>query len=139
MQVSLVDTARIEREWPVFAEMLWPAVRQDPGYDMRGLYERLSAGAAILFEVGEGAKGLWVVSVVEEDGLVAWTTAIAGRIDGGPKRRLAAMREALGAIENVARAAGCRAHRICGRDYSRLFPDYAPYAGARNGLEKVLA
>lgn len=139
MQVALIPPDRIETDWPVLAEMLWPAVRQDATYNLRGLYDRLQAGAALLFEASGDANGLWVISVVEDAGLVAWTTAIVGVIDGGPKRRLRTMREAVGAIERVAREAGCKAHRICGRDYSRLFPDYRPYEGARNGLEKVLA
>ena len=139
MRFALVDQAHIALEWPDFAERLWPAVRQDPGYSLEGLRKRLLTGHAVLFEVTDGANGLLVVLVVPEgDELVAWTTAIAGKIDGGPKARIAVMREAIASIESVARNAGCVAHRICGRDYSRLFPDYQPFEGHRNGLEKRL-
>lgn len=140
MQVALVDAERIESDWPEIADRLWPAVRQDPAYSLSGLYLRFMSGSALLFEVISGASGLWVITVEREDGaLVAWTTAIAGQIEGGPKRRLDAMRRAVAALEKTLKLAGVKAHRICGRDYSRLFPDYRPYAGARNGLEKELA
>lgn len=139
MQVALMDKARIEREWPFIAEFLWPAVRQDPTYDLMGLYRRLLDGSALLFQVTNGALGFWVISLGEDDGdLVAWTTAIAGKIDGGPKARVAAMRQAVRALEETLKSAGVKAHRICGRDWSRLLPDYVSIAGFRNGLEKRL-
>ena len=139
MQVTLLDKARIADEWSVISERLWPAVRQDPTYDMAGLYDRLIDGSALLFEASDGASGLWVVSLEEDDGLVAWTTAIAGRIDGGPKARIAAIRHAVAALEQVLPSAGVKAHRLCGREaWARILPDYRPFEGARNGLEKVL-
>ena len=138
MQVTLLDTARIDREWEAIEARLRPALDQDPDFDLIGLYGRLIDGTALIFEVGDGASGLWVVSIAEDDGLVAWTTAIAGQIEGGPKQRLAAMRHAVAALEDTLKQAGVRAHRICGRDWSRVLPDYAAFEGVRNGLEKVL-
>lgn len=139
MQVTLLDTARIDREWEAIEACLRPALSQDPEFDLIGLYGRLLDGSALIFEVSEGAQGLWVVSIVEDDGLVAWTTAIAGQIEGGPKQRLASMRHAVSALETTLKQAGVRAHRICGRDWSRILPSYTPFEGARNGLEKRLA
>lgn len=137
MQVTLMDKARIEREWPLLADILLPAVRQSPNASLHHLRDRLMSHSALLFEVSGGAHGFWAVTVADDDGeLVAWTYAIAGMIEGGPKHRLAVMREAIGAIERVAAMAGCKAHRIAGRDYSRFFPDYQPIDGAHNGLEK---
>lgn len=139
MQVVMMDSSRIDRLWPVIEQVLEPALRQSPDYDVMALYDRLICGSALLFEVDEGAQGLWVVSLNEDDGLVAWTTAIAGKIDGGPKARLSLIREAVEAIETVATMAGCKAHRICGRDWNRILPDYTPFEGERNGIEKRLA
>lgn len=139
MQVTLLDTGRLEAEWEAIAERLWPAVRQDPAYSLHGLRKRLLERSALAFEVSEGAAGLWIVSLGEDDGLVAWTTAIAGKIEGGPKARVAAIRNAVAALENTLKQAGVKAHRICGRDWSAILPDYLPYAGARNGIEKELA
>lgn len=139
LAVEPIQPAEIERDWADIAMRLWPAVRQSPGYDLEGLRQRLLGGSAMAFRVLVGGDGLWVVSADQEGPeLILWTVAIAGRIEGGPKARLMAMRAALEAIEKTGRLAGCAAHRICGRDYSRLFPDYAPFEGARNGLEKRL-
>lgn len=139
MQVTLLDKDRIAAEWPVIAERLWPAVRQDPSYRLTDLFKRTQDGSALIFDVGEGANGLWVVSISEDDGLVAWTTAIAGQIEGGPKQRLASMRHAVAALETTLKQAGIKAHRICGRYWGRVLPDYTPFEGARNGLQKELA
>lgn len=136
MRVNVMQPEDAERLWPVISDILWPAVRQDPAYDMQTLYEMVMSGSAFLLEVEDGAHGLWVVSVNDD---IAWTTAIAGRIDGGPKQRLNTIRTAVQAIEAVGKARGWKAHRICGRDWSTILPDYTPYAGERNGIEKVLA
>lgn len=137
MQATLLDTARIDREWEAIEARLQPAVAVDPDYDLIGLYGRLLDGSALLFEMGDGAQGLWVVSLDEDNGLVAWTTAIAGKIEGGPKARVAAIRSAVRAFEETLKLSGVKAHRICGRNWQRVLPDYTPFAGARNGLEKV--
>lgn len=140
MQATLLDPACIEQDWPVIADRLWPAVRQDPSYNLRDLHWRLLNGRGLAFEMSDGAEGLWIVSLVGSDeGLVAWTTAIAGKIGGGPKQRLQAMREAVAALEETLKQAGVIAHRVCGRDWSRILPSYAPFEGARNGIEKRLA
>lgn len=140
MQVKLVPAARIADEWLGFAERLWPAVRQDPSFSLRSLQSRLIAGSALLFEVSDGAEGLWAISLDDDDGLVAWTVAIAGRIDGGFSARVRTIRRAVAALEKTLALAGVKAHRVCGREaWGRLLPDYAAFEGARNGLEKRLA
>jgi len=138
MQVTLLDTARIDREWEAIEARLQPALAHDPEFNLTALCGRLLDGSSLIFEVGEGAQGLWVVSISDDDGLVAWTTAIAGQIEGGPKQRLAAMRHAVAALETTLKHAGVKAHRICGRYWGRVLHDYTPFEGARNGLEKVL-
>lgn len=138
MQVTLLDTARIDREWEAIEARLQPALAHDPDFDLTALYGRFLDGTALVFEVDEGAQGLWVVSISEDDGLVAWTTAIAGQIDGGPKHRVAEMRHAVAALEATLKQAGIKAHRICGRDWSRILPSYTPLPGFKNGLQKEL-
>lgn len=135
MQVTLLDTARIDREWEAIEARLRPALAQDPEFDLIGLYGRLIDGSAFIFEVSDGADGLWVVSI---DGLAAWTTAIVGKIDGGPKQRLVALRHAAASLETVLAQYGLKAHRICGRDWHRILPDYTPLPGFKNGLQKEL-
>ena len=144
MQAVPVSPAEIAAMWGDIADALWPAIRQDPTYSMPTLHSRLMSGRALLFQVSDGANGYWVVSLdseVNQNGvneLIAWTTAIAGRIDGGPKSKVATIRHAVATLEAVLADAGVKAHRICGRDWSRVLPEYVPYDGARNGLERRL-
>ena len=64
---------------------------------------------------------------------------IAGQVDLPPKAWLRAMRQMMAELERLARRAGCRFMRIGGRDYRRIFPDYAPFdPEAPNRLQKVL-
>lgn len=136
MQFVHFDTVRIEREWPVIAEILAPAVRNDPRQTMEGLHKRLTNGADLLLEIVGPGHCLMVIEVDNE--LVLWTKYLAGMIAGGPKARQALIREAVAHIEVYAKGAGCTAHRLCGRDWSRMLPDYLPFEGERNGLTKEL-
>ena len=136
MQFVHVDPARIEREWPVIAEVLAPAVRADPRQTMEGLHKRLASGADSLVEISGPGRCLMVIEVTND--LVCWTKYLAGTIEGGPKARLAIMRGAVAHIEKFARDAGCTAHRLCGRDWHRILPHYTPFDGRPNGLTKEL-
>lgn len=136
MDFEPVDVARIERDWPVISEILAPAVRQDPRQTMEGLHKRLAEGTDSLVAVRGGAQGLIVLQVTSD--LVLWTRYAAGFVSGGPKQRVATMRQVVERLETVAREAGCKEHRICGRDWSRILPDYRPFEGQQNGLSKEL-
>lgn len=98
------------------------------------------AGLAWVCEVSDGAQGYWVITLdTDGDDLVAWTTAIAGKIEGGPKQRVKYIRDAVAFLENIMINAGVTAHRICGRKtWSAVLTDYRPFEGARNGLQKRL-
>lgn len=117
-----------------------PALRQDPSFRVQALYDRLMAGLAWVCEVSDGANGYWVITLdTDGDDLVAWTTAIAGKIEGGPKQRVKYIRDAVAFLETVMARNGVTAHRICGRSsWSSILPHYMPYDGARNGLQRRL-
>lgn len=136
MQFAHVDPARIEAEWPAFAEILAPAVRQDPRQTLEGLRKRLALGADQLLAVSGDADGLMVIEVT--NALCCWIKYAGGRVAGGPKRRAAAFRAAIQHLETVAKAAGCTELRLCGRDWSALLTDYLPDDDHRNGLRKAL-
>lgn len=137
MQFVHVDAARIEREWPVIAEILAPAVREDPRQTMEGLHKRLASGADSLLRISGPGDALMVVEVT--NGLACWVKYLAGHIDGGPKARVAIIRAAVAHIEAVARKAGCTEIKLCGREtWARIMPDYEPFEGHRNGLRKGL-
>lgn len=136
MQFVHVEPARIEREWPAIAEILAPAVREDPKQTLDGLHKRLAEGAESLLEITGPGHCLMVVEVTND--LVCWTKYLGGHIEGGPKARIAIMRGVVRHLETHARAAGCTEHRLCGRDWSKILRDYQPFDGPRNGLRKVL-
>ncbi len=136
MLFSHVEPARIERDWPVIAEILAPAVRNDPRQTLEGLHKRLANGTDRLLHISGPGEALMVIEVTGD--LVCWVKYLAGRIAGGPKARVAIMRHAVARIEAVARSAGCLEIRLCGRDWSALLTDYAPFDGNRNGLRKAL-
>lgn len=139
MIVRTVPINRIESEWGDIVEALYPALKQDPSFRINDLYERLMAGLAWVCEVSDGASGYWVITLdTDGDDLVAWTTAIAGKIEGGPKQRVKYIRDAVAFLEHVMINAGVTAHRICGRDWGKILPHYLPYEGARNGLQRRL-
>lgn len=140
MILKPIPIDRITNEWGSIVDALYPALRQDPNFSVQSLYDRLMIGYAWIIEAKEGAEGYWVISLdMDGDDLVAWTTALVGRIDGGPKQRLKTMREGVEMIERILVNAGVQAHRICGRNWTAVLPHYLPYEGARNGLEKRLA
>jgi hypothetical protein len=139
MIVRTIPIDRIESEWGNIVDALYPALRQDPTFSVQSLYDRLMAGLAWVCEVSDGASGYWVITLdTDGDDLVAWTTAIAGKIEGGPKQRVKYIRDAVAFLETVMARNGVTAHRICGRDWSHVLPYYLPYEGARNGLQKRL-
>jgi hypothetical protein len=140
MILKPIPIDRITSEWDSLTASLYPALRQDPTFNVQSLYDRLMIGYAWIIEATEGAEGYWVISLdMDGDDLVAWTTALVGRIEGGPKQRLKAMREGVEYIEGILRKAGVAAHRICGRQgWSMILPHYLPYDGAKNGIERRL-
>jgi hypothetical protein len=137
MQFVHLEPARIEAQWPVIAEILAPAVRNDPRQTIEGLHRRLASGADSLLEISGPGHCLMVIEVTTD--LVLWTKYLAGSIEGGPWARLGTIRSAVAHIEAMARNAGCTEHRLCGRDWQRILPDYEPFEGHRNGLKKELS
>lgn len=136
MRFDLMPVERIKADWPRIAAILAPALRQSPGATTEGLRKRLEASSDHLFEI-HGPGRCFVVLEVTGD-FVCWTKFLGGRIAGGPKERLRVIRDAVAHIERVARDAGCKEHRLCGRDWRRILPDYLPVAGFPNELRKDL-
>jgi hypothetical protein len=136
MQFVHVEPERIEAQWPVIAEILAPAVRNDPRQTLEGLHKRLVAGADSLLEITGPGRCLMVIEV--DGGLTCWVKYLAGSIGGGPRARIAAVLAGIGHLEAVARDGGCREIRLCGRDWSAILNDYQPFEGERNGLVKEL-
>lgn len=79
------------------------------------------------------------LQVFEEDGrVICGIYHLEGHLFLRPKAWLRTMRAEMTRIEGLAKNAGCEELRLCGRDWSRIFPDYEPLGGLKNGLRKVL-
>lgn len=136
MQFTVLDRDRIAAEWPVIAEILAPAVRNDPRQTLEGLHKRLEAGLDSLLMITGPGRCLMVIELADD--LSCWVKYLAGSIEGGPKARVSIIRGAVEHLEAVAKDAGCTEIRLCGRDWSAILPDYTAFDGHRNGLKKEL-
>lgn len=87
----------------------------------------------------QGASGVIVLDVFEDDGMLCFgITQLVATIDYPPRRWLRLVRSAVDELSAWASSAGCKEIRMCGRDWSRIFPDFEPMSGLRNGLRKAL-
>lgn len=136
MQFRHIEPMQIDRDWPILANLLAPALRQDPSQTLEGLHERLSKGAEKLLHISGPGHALMVLEVTDE--LVCWVKYLAGQIEGGPKARITVFRYCISTLEQIARDAGCTEIRLCGRDWRKILPDYQPSDGFPNELRKVL-
>ena len=76
--------------------------------------------------------------VYDEDGLLICEPHIKGRLKLPLVEWLGVFRETMAEVERRAKEAGCSEVRIAGRNWSRVFTDYEPLPGCRNGLRKRL-
>jgi hypothetical protein len=141
MEVTLVEPARIEREWPFYAEMLWPAVRQDPAkLAMAELRRRFQEKSAFL--VGgeiDGARGYLAYQLFEQDGdPCCFASYLVGTVEGGPRKMIRTMRLLMSAFEGSCRSEGIKQVYIGGRDWGRVFPDYELTGDVPNRRRKRL-
>lgn len=88
-----------------------------------------------------GAEVTMVLQVFEDKGTkVCGIYKAAGRINLKPKEWLAAVRQEVAMLEQIALDAGCDEMRLSGRDWSRVLAGmgYEAFPAKRNGLRKVL-
>jgi hypothetical protein len=113
-------------EWPQAAAVLAPALAMVPlpDADIRRHLERRE----FLCWRFEGSVTGYVITSVgpAKDGpKCLWAKYAAGRIEGGPRARIAALRWVTGALEALAEDEGCSEVRLEGRRaWRRAFPDY---------------
>lgn len=97
----------------------------------------------VLQPIGVVRPGIQVfirLEAYEDDGqVVCLIHTLSGKITLGPKAWLKAVRDEIGKLERIARAAGCVEMRVEGRDWSRVLSGYSHWpAGEGHGLRKVL-
>lgn len=77
--------------------------------------------------------------VFEQDGrMCCGIYKLQGKINLPPRAWLLTVRRELARIEQIAKAAGCVEMRMAGRRWAKIFPDFEPWIGAKNGLRKML-
>lgn len=97
----------------------------------------------ILQPIGVVRPGIQVfirLEAYEDNGqVVCLIHTLSGKISLGPKAWLRAVRDEIGKLERIAKAAGCAEMRVEGRDWSRILPGYTHWpAGEGHGLRKAL-
>lgn len=134
----LVAPAEIEQRWPELSLVLTPAIRVNAGTTVQSVYDRLLSGDMHMIEGSGAAEGLLLVFHVFPEGerISCFACYLAGRVKSGPL--LKTMRLLMAAFEDHCRGAGIHQLYIGGRNWSRVFPDYAPADDVTNRLRKVL-
>lgn len=80
-------------------------------------------------------RGAIVFQIENVDGrLVCGVHDLVGFLELPPKAWLETARAIMAIIEAQARDAGCAEMRMCGRNWSRVFPDYEPLPGGDPNL-----
>lgn len=141
MQVTLLDTDRIEAEWPVIAELMAPALAFTPsGATVDQFRADLDSGKlSIVGGEVQGARGYLAFQIFEESGeLCCFASYFAGSVNGGPRRMIKTMRALMSAFEASCREAGVSRVLIGGRDWGRVFPDYELTGDVPNRRQKRL-
>lgn len=138
MMLTPLTKDQVRNGWPWLSALLYQCVRQDPALTMAEVYAGLVNGPDLAVTPHGWAEGVMVFEITPER--VLWIKYVAGRVAGGPKARVAAIREAMESIERVAANAGCCEVRVCGRDWSSVLTEYEliPHAPEPNLLRKVL-
>ncbi|CDP52353.1 hypothetical protein [Devosia sp. DBB001] len=138
MIIGHVPLAELVGQAAAYRRMIAPAVL-DGG--LEAVWRDIIAGRYLVFRIATETGAAVLVGAVYEDGS---PPAICFGIEyfaayGAPRRRwLALMRSGIAEIGRLAKEAGCTELRLGGRDWRRVFPDFAPLDGVPHGLRKVL-
>lgn len=122
MTLRFMPAPEVLARWSDIVERLRPALNIEAGE----LLDRLVSGDWAAFDVNEGAGFLVGQMAIPKGGKkpAAWVRFAGGRLPGGPKQRLAAMRSLIVEFEAVARKVGCSAVRVEADRWSGILTDY---------------
>lgn len=140
-----IPANRVPVLWPYLEPLITLAIdrsRQDVSKPelVAETRERLLSGQYELALVRvPGASGIVVSELCVIDGVrVCWLPFVAGRTGMPPRAFIRFMRSAMVRYEDMAKQAGAEEIRICGRDWSRVFPGFVRHDGMPNELRKKL-
>lgn len=117
-----VQSWAVKDWWPHVAHLVRRWVDEDGAWTAEGVKEELEAARAQLWCFHHGdIKGIWITRIEATDrtpyGLV-W--GCVGDFEAHKKDAIGFF----GIIEDWMRSLGCEFIEICGRDWSRILPDY---------------
>jgi hypothetical protein len=122
MRFTLIPRERVGEEWARILALIAPAIGYDRNATPEEVRDWLRAGWSEAFWIeGEGVTGVAVTTTDEETCFINY---VGGRVEGGPRTFVKAVRAVVDEIENLARAVGCRYLRLGGRDWSCAFPEW---------------
>lgn len=138
MDMTPLSKDQVRHGWGWISQLLEPCVRVDPTTTMAEVYAGLIDGPDLVMRVYGWADGIMVFQITDDH--ICWVKYAAGRVAGGPKARLRAIRANMADIETVAQSIGCSEVRVCGRDWSSVLTDYELISDAPepNLLRKIL-
>lgn len=135
--------SRVLYEWDAIGRALAPAIKAGEPISLDEVRLSLLSGRFDgwkVSRVGDVYVVTWRALTRDGDRPAMWVLFAGGRMFGGPKRRLAAMRDVLRLFEDEARWRRCAEMRIEDRDWSLVATDYLRTTKPDGGilLRKVL-
>lgn len=138
MKFDLVLPDGIRADMARYQGLLAPALKHDEAMNMGDLMRALSSGEFALYDVDlHGAKGVIVVEINQGAVNTLWVRYVSGRISGPPRVWIGRVKALQIYFEGIARQMGCTEIRVCGRDWSRILPDWEK-DGPRHELRLAL-
>lgn len=135
MKFDLMVPAGIDADWDRLKPLLQKLGKVDAGLGLEDIRRNLMDGTYALYDVDlRGAQGVILVEVVSTS---LWLIGIAGRISGPRSEWLGRVRILLRYFEDMARIMNCTELRLCGRNWSRILPNWE-MVGPRNEMRLVL-
>jgi hypothetical protein len=113
--LQILSPEAVVFEWARIAKDLRRALDVDKTFRLLNLKMTALSGRILIWRLaGEGAAHFvtWGGNVCGTDVPALWVLYAGGKVNGGPKRRLATMRAVLAEIEGHARAVGCAEVRV---------------------------
>ena len=142
MRITPIPSHAIVAAWPELQALLAPAIAHDASLSTADVRLRLIHGQmeAAYVSVAHG-EGVVVTEMCMTGGdRACWLNYVAGKLGSCPKAALQTFRAVMAHYEILARRQNCTAIYVGGRDWSRIFPDFAlsPTSHDPNRLRKAL-
>lgn len=127
MTITPIPRYAIPDAWPELQTVLAPAIAHDKSLSTADVRMRLIHGQMeAAYVTAAGGEGIVVTELCMTGGdRACWINYVAGRLRSSPRAWLNTFRAVMAHYEALARQRGCTAIYIGGRDWSRVFPDFA--------------